>query len=183
MSADDMSIDTLGPATLHIYTFTVLLLLSYFNALSCHSLNMSDDSGFSAPPSGSLSPGAPVINVSDSNDIPKGMFNLKRMGADRALNLAKELVEKGGGNWKRTNLTVQGLHSFALSCSKCRKSFSFSNPSNFWSTHVKKCAADGAPRGQVLESRTELGESLWSKLRRTKLCNAPFVKAEIHKRE
>jgi hypothetical protein len=95
---------------------------------------------------------AAVIDLIEKQIFVK--FNCKEVAADKALDQAIEFVTKGTGNWQRTNLTIidQGAFKFTLSCSKCDKTYDQANPASFWQTHTKKCSAEGAPRGQVLNA-------------------------------
>jgi hypothetical protein len=119
---------------------------------------MSGASDGSAPAGGTEPPVQPILSVSDAlphKYIPKVTFNCKSIAADQALQQATDLVDRGERNWKRTNVTIlyRTKHQFQLSCSKCLKKFSAANPGNFWGTHSKQCTPDGAPCGQVFQSR------------------------------
>jgi hypothetical protein len=126
---------------------------------------MSGASDGSAPAGGTEPPIQPILSVSDAlphKYIPKITFNCKSVVADQALQQATDLVDRGERNWKRTNVTIlhRTKHRFQPSCSKCLKKFSAANPGNFWGMHSKQCTPDGAPCGQVFQSRTqELGVS------------------------
>lgn len=84
----------------------------------------------------------PSSKASDAN------LSGKMMSVAEALAKCKSLVEGNKGNWSCTNVIKTGA-SFKLSCATCNTVFSSNNPSNFWGSHKKRCAATA--RGQYLE--------------------------------
>lgn len=118
----------------------------------------------SVPPGDTESSVQPIIDVSDALadvEIQTMTFNCKTVGIDQAYKQAKDLVDNGARNWKRTNFTIidSSNHKYQLSCSTCGKNFAAANPGNFWSSHSKQCTAVGAPLGQVLQQGKTSGTS------------------------
>lgn len=75
----------------------------------------------------------------------------KHVPVKAAFERVKGYVEAGKGNWRCTNVSLKNeqTHAFELSCATCNKVFSPGNPSNFWTTHKKKCTPTAT--GQVLD--------------------------------
>lgn len=79
----------------------------------------------------------------------KVTFNSKSMFLDVAYKKATEAILSGKGNWGRTNATLlnAATFDFQLACADCNKTFSYANPSNFWSTHSRTCQPTKKPFG------------------------------------
>jgi hypothetical protein len=91
-----------------------------------------------------------IIEVSDVDRIVCNNRNYATW-AD-ALAAVRKLVDKSkddsSKSWFRTDVILEANGSFSLRCSTCEKSFMITNPSNFWSSHKKKCSVP--KRGQEL---------------------------------